>query len=375
MRRQSESRLSGKQAENPDPQFGHDTQRLFHELQVHQIELELQNEELNQANLAAKAALERFTDLYDFAPVGYFSLDDLGVMVELNMAGAVLLGVERSRLTGRRFQLFVSPRTRPVFQEFLDRIFSGSGRQYCEVELQRETGHSFWAELAGTSVPTGDAQQRLSRIVVSDISARRMAEVEHKRVGILAAKNRELENEISLRRASEASLKESEERFRGLLHQSRLLEKRLRNMTHEMLKMQEAERKKISRELHDEVSQILLGINVQLEIDAEQNLADFVVQLAADLLSFCLLHLQHLVRHVSQPFLQQTRLMQEAAKTFLAFLERGLARPAQGNLILQFPVLGGQNPDAFVLYLRHPAGRNVGYHYPGQSLLSVAGRH
>src|ERR1039457_7371232 len=84
MRRQSESRLSGKQAENPDPQFGHDTQRLFHELQVHQIELELQNEELNQANLAAKAALERFTDLYDFAPVGYFSLDDLGVMVELN---------------------------------------------------------------------------------------------------------------------------------------------------------------------------------------------------------------------------------------------------------------------------------------------------
>src|ERR1022692_396135 len=75
MRRQSESRLSGKQAENPDPQFGHDTQRLFHELQVHQIELELQNEELNQANLAAKAALERFTDLYDFAPVGYFSLD------------------------------------------------------------------------------------------------------------------------------------------------------------------------------------------------------------------------------------------------------------------------------------------------------------
>jgi PAS domain S-box-containing protein len=269
MRRQSESRLSGKQAENPDPQFGHDTQRLFHELQVHQIELELQNEELNQANLAAKAALERFTDLYDFAPVGYFSLDDLGVMVELNMAGAVLLGVERSRLTGRRFQLFVSPRTRPVFQEFLDRIFSGSGRQYCEVELQRETGHSFWAELAGTSVPTGDAQQRLSRIVVSDISARRMAEVEHKRVGILAAKNRELENEISLRRASEASLKESEERFRGLLHQSRLLEKRLRNMTHEMLKMQEAERKKISRELHDEVSQILLGINVQLEMFAK----------------------------------------------------------------------------------------------------------
>jgi PAS domain S-box-containing protein len=266
LRQRSERRLVEKHAEGGEPNVMYDTQRLFHELQVHQIELELQNEELSRANAAASAALEKYTDLYDFAPVGYFSLDEKGLMAELNMAGAVLLGVERSRLTGRRFQLFVAPKDRPVFQQFIDRIFSGSGRHYCEVELLRENRGPFWAELAGICVPITVGSPRLSRIVVSDISARRLAEKEHRRIGVLAAANRDLEKEVALRRESEAALRTSEERFRKLLHQSRLLQARLRLMTHEMIQAQEDQRKRISRELHDEVSQILLGINVQLAI-------------------------------------------------------------------------------------------------------------
>ena len=266
LRVRSETRLREQHDQEREPNVMYNTQRLFHELQVHQIELELQNEELSHANAAASSALEKYTDLYDFAPVGYFSLDEKGLMVELNMAGAVLLGVERSRLTGRRFQLFVSLKDRPVFQRFIDRIFSGSGKHYCEVELLREAQVPFWAELAGVSAPINTGSPRLSRIVVSDISARRLAEKEHKRIGILAEANRELEKEIVLRTESEAALKKSEERFRKLLQQSRLLQARLRIMTHEMLKAQEDQRKKISRELHDEVSQILLGINVQLAI-------------------------------------------------------------------------------------------------------------
>jgi PAS domain S-box-containing protein len=269
LRVRSEHQLGKKLAGKEEAAIGNETQRLFHELQVHQIELELQNEELNHANAAASAALEKFTDLYDFAPVGYFSLDEKGLMAELNMAGAVLLGVERSRLTGRRFQLFVVPNDRPVFQSFLDRLFSRSGRQYTEIELLREGASPFWAELAGVSVPLTTEAPRLSRIVVSDISARRLAEKEHKHIGVLAAANRKLEKEIELRRASEVALRASEQRFRKLLYQSRLLQARLRLMTHEMLKAQEDQRKKISRELHDEVSQILLGVNVQLEIFAK----------------------------------------------------------------------------------------------------------
>ncbi len=271
LRQRSEHRLAERHQVNGEALslFGHDTQRLFHELQVHQIELELQNEELNLANSTASAALEKFTDLYDFAPVGYFSMDETGAMVELNMTGAVLLGVARSRLVGRRFQLFVVPASRPVFQEFIDRIFSGNGRQHCEAELVRENGAAFWAELAGISVPLANEATRLSRIVVSDISARRLAEKEHKHIGVLAAANLKLENEIVRRRESEAALMKSENRFRKLLHQSHLLETRLRLMAREMLTVQENQRKEISRELHDEVSQILLGINVQLAVFAK----------------------------------------------------------------------------------------------------------
>ena len=266
LRERSERKLRQKSSNNGGAEAGSDTQRLFHELQVHQIELELQNEELNHANATVSATLEKYTDLYDFAPVGYFSLDEKGLMTELNMAGAVLLGVERSRLTGRRFQLFVEPKSRLVFQGFLDRLSSGSDRQYCEAELLKESGEPFWAEIAGVSPVSSEPSRRLSRIVVSDISARKIAEKEHKHIGVLAAAIRDLEKEIVRRKEIEASLRKSEARFRKLLQQSRLLETRLRHMTREMLEAQETQRKEISRELHDEVSQILLGINVQLAI-------------------------------------------------------------------------------------------------------------
>ena len=274
LRRRSELRLKEAQTGGNVPAIGNDTQRLFHELQVHQIELELQNEELNHANNVANAALEKYTDLYDFAPVGYFTLDSQGQIEELNMAGAVLLGVERSRLVGGRIQLFVDLKSRPTFQEFLGRIFSDSGRQECEAKLASGSHGTVWVEIAGISQPVVAGSKRLSRIVVSDISARKLAEEQHQRIGILAATNRNLQREILDRRIAEAALKKSEERFRLLLSQSRVLEERLRKMAREMLKVQEDERRKISRELHDEVSQILLSINVQLTLFAKASATD-----------------------------------------------------------------------------------------------------
>ena len=269
LRQRSELRLKGSRAAKAKPRAGDDTLRLFHELQVHQIELELQNEELNQANLAANVAIEKYTDLYDFAPVGYFLLDAEGQMEELNMAGAVLLGVERSRLMGRRFQLFVSSRTRPVFQQFLDKVFADSGRQYGEIELARESSSSLWAEIAGICQPAVNGTRRLARIVVSDISARKLAEQQHLQIGALATTNRNLQREIIERRAAEAALKASEASFRLLLAESQALEAKVRRLAHKVLRAQEEERRRISRELHDEVSQILLNINVQLTLFAE----------------------------------------------------------------------------------------------------------
>ena len=118
LRRRAEARLSEKQKSQRSPagaeRTAHDTQRLVQELQIHQIELEIQNEQLEQARAETEAALERYTDLYEFAPSGYFTLDRDGTIRQVNLTGSALLGVDRSRLVNRRFGLFVAENSRPA---------------------------------------------------------------------------------------------------------------------------------------------------------------------------------------------------------------------------------------------------------------------
>ncbi len=101
LRRHAEERLLAKIAETHLPRTKEETQRLVHELEVHQIELEMQNAALRQARDEAEQIMEKYSDLYDFAPVSYFTLDRDGVIREVNLTGASLIGVERARLLGR----------------------------------------------------------------------------------------------------------------------------------------------------------------------------------------------------------------------------------------------------------------------------------
>ena len=103
--------------------------KLFHELQVHQIELEMQNEELRQTRDDLDAMLEKFTDLYDFAPVGYLNLDRAGTIRTVNLTGADLLGVERSLLVNRRLGHFLPDETRSFFNDFLDKVFASETKR------------------------------------------------------------------------------------------------------------------------------------------------------------------------------------------------------------------------------------------------------
>ena len=163
------SRLRGRQRnqrfEVGDPRLEADPRRLLHELQVHQVELEVQNEELQDAQGRLEALLEKYTDLYDFAPVGYFSLDEQGRILEVNLTGAALLGVERSRLIDLRLPRFVVPASQPVFGSFLARIFAGTTKQVCEAALLRQGAAAFLGQLSrhirnlrqrsGEMVPSG----------------------------------------------------------------------------------------------------------------------------------------------------------------------------------------------------------------------------
>lgn len=148
----------------------------MHELQVQHIELELQNEELKRAKSETEASLEQYTALYDYAPTGYFSLDANGQIREVNLTGAALLGIERARLTGRRFQLFIAHASREDFQAFFERVFSEHDKQTCEVALLKIGGPVFWAELQASAVSVPDGERRWCRVTLSDISDRKRAE-------------------------------------------------------------------------------------------------------------------------------------------------------------------------------------------------------
>ncbi|MGA7741510.1 MAG: PAS domain-containing protein [Polyangia bacterium] len=121
LRRRAEHRLKEKSTRSELSNQAEESQRLIHELRVHQIELELQNEQLQEARAELEAGLQRYSDLYDFAPLGYVTLDSGGTIRKVNLTGARLLGLERARLVGARFGLFVSTGCRPTFDAFLRR--------------------------------------------------------------------------------------------------------------------------------------------------------------------------------------------------------------------------------------------------------------
>ena len=108
LRQKAEEQLKVKQEKSGLLDLGKDTTRLLHELQVHQIELEMQNEELKQAYETVETALKKYTMLYDLAPMGYFTLDRDGSICDLNFTGAYLLGDRRFSLMNNNFKLFIS---------------------------------------------------------------------------------------------------------------------------------------------------------------------------------------------------------------------------------------------------------------------------
>ena len=138
-----------------NPQSAPDTQRLVHELQVHQIELEMQNEELRQARAQLCAHVAQYIDLFEFAPTGYLTLDREGVIRQANLAAARLFGVERSLLLKRRIGLFVAEGDRGAFSDFLQRVFAEQAKACCGVTLPHAGHHPLSVRIEGTRSADG----------------------------------------------------------------------------------------------------------------------------------------------------------------------------------------------------------------------------
>jgi PAS domain S-box-containing protein len=153
LRHRAEALVDNLSGDAPAPISAEDVAALLHELAVHQIELEMQNEELRAAQLGLDEQREKYYDLFDLAPVGYLTLSDTGIVVDANLTAIHLLGVERQVLIGAPFSVFVYAEDRDELYKHL-RAISGSGEANdCELRLQRivtgaggEVGH-FWAHL------------------------------------------------------------------------------------------------------------------------------------------------------------------------------------------------------------------------------------
>jgi PAS domain-containing protein len=135
LRQKAEELLKQKEKELASLNKETDLKKLLHELQVHQIELEMQNDELRQAYVTTEAALKKYTMLFDLAPVGYFSLNPEGTITELNFTGADMLGERRFSLINSNFKLFVAESSRLVFNNFFRNVFSSNKKESCEILL------------------------------------------------------------------------------------------------------------------------------------------------------------------------------------------------------------------------------------------------
>jgi PAS domain-containing protein len=166
LRKKAEELLKSKQKSAERHALETDTKKLLHELQVHQIELEMQNEELRQANETAEAALKKYTMLYDFAPMGYFTLDSDGSICDLNFTGAELLGEKRFSLLGSNFKLFISKDSLSLFTKFLSEVYSSGAKRSCNVKLGYD-GNPL-ADVYVEGIVTGDDKKCLLSVV--DIS-------------------------------------------------------------------------------------------------------------------------------------------------------------------------------------------------------------
>jgi PAS domain S-box-containing protein len=196
----------------------------MHELQVHQIELEMQNENLRALHQELDASRARYFDLYDLAPVGYCTLSEKGLILEANLIAATLLGFSRSTLINQPLSRFILKDDQDVYYLHRKQLFETGNSQACDLRIEGKSGGLFWAHLEAAAAQN-EAGEPLCRIIISDISEQKQ---------------------------SEETVKAGEIRYQQL---ARHLDAVLEN-----------EHKYFARELHDDLGQTLTALKIDLAV-------------------------------------------------------------------------------------------------------------
>ena len=156
---------------------GQSSEELFHELRVHQIELEMQAEDLRRAQLALEESRDKYLDLYEFAPLGYLTLTDKALITGVNLTGAALLGVERNTLVNARFSKYIAQQDSDDWHRYFLQLLNKEEKQVSALMLTRGDGSVFPARLEGIRIP-GRSGEIMVRLAISDITEIRQVEEE-----------------------------------------------------------------------------------------------------------------------------------------------------------------------------------------------------
>ncbi len=173
-RRQAEERLRATRRDVA-AMLIEDVQQFVHELQAHQIELDMQNEELRRTQVELEAARDRYADLYDFSPAGYLTLDRQGKIVEANLRAGMLMGLDRKELIGQSLARFVEAEDQALFQRHCQEVVKTGTRQTCEVQFLDKNGGLRWLNLESLAVREEPEQIIHWRTAMLDISDRKRA--------------------------------------------------------------------------------------------------------------------------------------------------------------------------------------------------------
>jgi PAS domain S-box-containing protein len=208
LRIRAQNMMSAKTEATAIPQ--EDIMELVHELDTYQIELELQNEDLRNAQIELEQSRRRFSDLYDFAPVAYLTLSNNGKIIEANLTAADMLGLSRGRLLEQRFTNFIIPEDQDVFYRSQKKILATKTKQTFELRLRHEQGALFHAQLiAAVNIDNCDSPGQF-RVMVSDINEKHKLESELKKT------HDELERRVEKR------TRELQQTHKQLLHSEKL---------------------------------------------------------------------------------------------------------------------------------------------------------
>ena len=172
LRNKAESVLKNKVASSASQPSESDMVKLIYELEVHQAELEMQKEELIKARSIERDATEKYTNLYEFAPAGYFTISKDGRILDVNLSGTRMLGKDRSHLQNRLFGFLVAEDTRSIFNLFLNKVLNSKRQESCEVTLSTDGASPIYVHLTGVSTENGNQ----CLITALDITERKLAD-------------------------------------------------------------------------------------------------------------------------------------------------------------------------------------------------------